>query len=40
MMFLCGAALGKYAGRNRILMGIMTSLVGIILVLITIALGG
>jgi VIT1/CCC1 family predicted Fe2+/Mn2+ transporter len=40
MMFFCGAALGKYAGRNRILMGIMTSLIGITLVLITIALGG
>jgi VIT1/CCC1 family predicted Fe2+/Mn2+ transporter len=40
MMFFCGAALGKYAGRNCILMGIMTSLIGIILVLITIALGG
>jgi VIT1/CCC1 family predicted Fe2+/Mn2+ transporter len=40
MMFLCGAALGKYAGRNRIAMGISTSLVGITLVAITIFMGG
>jgi hypothetical protein len=40
MMFLCGRALGKYVGRNRLAMGILTSLIGIALVLITIALGG
>jgi hypothetical protein len=40
MMYFCGAALGKYAGRNRFLIGIMTSLIGITLVSITIALGG
>lgn len=40
MMFLCGWLLAKYAGRNRLLMGIVFSLIGIALVLITIALGG
>jgi hypothetical protein len=40
MMFLCGRALGKYVGRDRNIFGILTSLVGIILVSITIALGG
>jgi hypothetical protein len=40
MMFLCGRALGKYIGRDRFLFGILTSLIGIALVLITIALGG
>jgi VIT1/CCC1 family predicted Fe2+/Mn2+ transporter len=40
MMFFCGWALGKYAGRNRFLMGITMSVLGIVLVLVTIALGG
>jgi hypothetical protein len=40
LMFLCGWSLAKYAGRNCILMGVIMSLVGIALVLITIALGG
>lgn len=40
MMFSCGYILGKYAGRNRFLMGILVSLIGVIFVLITIALGG
>jgi len=40
MMFLCGSALGKYVGRNRLVLGILTSLIGIALVSITIALGG
>ena len=40
MMFFCGWGLGKYAGRNRIFMGIIMSILGIVLVLVTIALGG
>jgi hypothetical protein len=40
MMFFCGFALGKYVCRNRIVTGIITSLIGIGLVTITIALGG
>ena len=40
MMFFCGWGLGKYAGRNRFLMGVTMSILGIILVLVTIALGG
>jgi len=40
MMFFCGWGLGKYAGRNRYLMGIIMSVLGIVLVLVTIALGG
>jgi hypothetical protein len=40
MMFCCGWGLGKYAGRNNFLTGIIMSLIGIVLVLITIALGG
>ena len=40
MMFFCGWGLGKYAGRNRFLMGVMMSIIGIVLVLVTIALGG
>jgi hypothetical protein len=40
MMFLCGRALGKYVGRNRMVMGLITSLIGIVLVSVTIALGG
>jgi VIT1/CCC1 family predicted Fe2+/Mn2+ transporter len=40
MMFICGAVLGKYAGRNRFVLGVLTSLIGIILVSVTILLGG
>ena len=40
MMFFCGWGLGKYAGRRRFLMGITMSILGIVLVLVTIALGG
>jgi len=40
MMFFCGWGLGKYAGRNSFFTGIVMSLLGIVLVLITIALGG
>lgn len=40
MMFFCGWGLGKYAGRNRFLMGVIMSILGIVLVLVTIALGG
>lgn len=40
MMFFCGWGLGKYAGRKPFLMGVTMSILGIILVLVTIALGG
>jgi hypothetical protein len=40
MMFLCGWHLAKYAGRSRMVMGIVMSLIGVALVLLTIALGG
>jgi len=40
MMFFCGWILGQYSGRNRFFMGTLMSLIGIALVLITIALGG
>jgi VIT1/CCC1 family predicted Fe2+/Mn2+ transporter len=40
MLFFCGWGLAKYAGRKRFLMGITMSILGIILVLVTIALGG
>ena len=40
MLFLCGWGLAKYAGRKRFLMGITMSILGIVLVLVTIALGG
>ena len=40
MMFFCGWGLGKYAGRNRYLIGVIMSILGIVLVLVTIALGG
>jgi hypothetical protein len=40
MMFFCGMGLGKYAGRNRFVLGTLTSLIGIVLVAITILLGG
>jgi len=40
MMFLCGWGLGKYAGRNSLVTGIILSVLGAVLVMITIALGG
>jgi hypothetical protein len=40
MMFLCGLGLGKYTGRKPFVTGIIMSLIGIVFVLITIALGG
>jgi hypothetical protein len=40
LMFLCGWILGRYAGRNRFMMGLIMSAIGIALVLMTIALGG
>lgn len=40
MMFICGWVLGKYAGRNSLITGMIISVIGILLVLITIALGG
>lgn len=40
MMFICGWVLGKYAGRNSLFSGVIISVVGILLVIITIALGG
>jgi VIT family protein len=40
VMFFCGWVLGKYAGRKSFITGIIMSLLGVVLVLITIALGG
>lgn len=40
MMFMCGWMLGRYSGRNRMVMGLMMSLIGIMLVFIAISLGG
>ena len=40
LMFLCGWSLAKYVGSNKWLMSFGMTLVGIVLVLITIALGG
>ena len=40
LMFLCGWSLAKYVGSNKWLMSFGLTLVGITLVLITIALGG
>jgi hypothetical protein len=40
MLFVCGWTLGKYAGRNRFFLGIVTCLIGIVLVSITILFGG
>lgn len=40
IMFISGFILGRYAGRNRYLVGAMMSIIGIILVVITILLGG
>lgn len=40
MMFLCGWFLGKYSGRNKLIMGITMCTIGTALLLITIALGG
>jgi len=40
LLFFCGWGLAKYAGRNRFFVGTIMSVVGIVLVLATIALGG
>jgi len=40
LMFLCGWSLAKYVGSNKWLMSLGMTLIGIVLVLITIALGG
>ena len=40
LMFLCGWSLAKYVGSNKWVMSFGLTLVGIVLVLITIALGG
>jgi hypothetical protein len=40
LMFICGWLLAKYGGYNKLLMGFTMTLLGIILVAITIALGG
>ena len=40
LMFLCGWSLAKYVGSNKWLMSLGMTLVGIVLVIITIALGG
>jgi hypothetical protein len=40
MMFLCGWGLGKYAGRNSFITGIIMSFFGVALVLLAIVLGG
>ena len=40
MMFLCGWFLGKYSGRNKLIMGIAMCTIGTLLLLITISLGG
>ena len=40
LMFLCGWSLAKYVGSNKWLMSFGMTLVGVVLVLITIALGG
>ena len=40
LMFFCGWSLAKYVGSNKWLMSFGMTLVGIVLVLITIALGG
>ena len=40
MMFLCGWSVAKYVGINKWVMGVVMIIVGIILVAVTIALGG
>ena len=40
LMFLCGWLLGRYGGYNKWAMGLIMTLLGVILVLMTIALGG
>ncbi|HEY6978321.1 MAG TPA: VIT1/CCC1 transporter family protein, partial [Chitinophagaceae bacterium] len=40
LMFICGWFLAKYGGYNRWLMGFTMTLLGILLVAVTIALGG
>jgi VIT family len=39
-MFICGWLLARYGGYNKLLMGFIMTLLGVILVAITIALGG
>lgn len=40
LMFLCGWLLARYGGYNKLLMGLIMTLLGVALVAITIALGG
>jgi VIT1/CCC1 family predicted Fe2+/Mn2+ transporter len=40
LMFICGWLLARYGGYNKFLMGFTMTLLGIILVAITIVLGG
>jgi len=40
LMFVCGWLLARYGGYNKLLMGFIMTLLGVILVAITIALGG
>jgi len=40
LMFICGWLLAKYGGYHKLLMGLMMTIIGVILVAITIALGG
>jgi hypothetical protein len=40
LMFVCGWLLAKYAGYNKLVMGFTMTLIGIVLVALTIALGG
>jgi len=40
LMFLCGWLLARYGGYNKLLMGLIMTLIGVVLVAITIALGG
>jgi len=40
MMFMCGWSVAKYVGFSKWLMSLVTTVIGIILVVITIALGG
>jgi hypothetical protein len=40
LMFICGWLLARYGGYNKVLMGLTMTILGIVLVAITIALGG
>jgi len=40
LMFICGWLLARYGGYNKLLMGLIMTLLGVALVAITIALGG